>query len=221
MRNLLFLLILFCGCSQLLPTPAPKIDEDDAKAKASVSILLTDLTKDSQPSPQPDNAPKPGDKCPTCKGTGKTGDGKVGGTCMDCNGTGKVPAKASEQPVVPEVTAFPETEKVIDKILEEDKPFKPADEKKQEVIKKKLVVYTAPWCVNCHKWLEQRKETFVALGVEVVPIDYDIQPKPIVLPGGKQVTNLPTFVYYENDVPVKWFIGDLTVEFARAQGIKL
>lgn len=218
MRNLIFILILFCGCSKLLPTPAPKIDEYDAKAKASVSILLTETNKDSQPSPQPDNAPKPGDKCETCKGTGKVGDGRVFSTCLDCNGTGKVPAKELPQviPISPvKDVELPKAE------VEDAKPFKPADEKKQEVIKKKLVAYTAPWCTACHKWLETRAKSFTDLGVEVVALDYDVQPKPIVLPGGKQVTSIPAFVYYENDVPVKWFVGDLTVEFMRSQGINL
>lgn len=35
-------------------------------------------------------APKPGDICSACKGTGKVGDGTVMKDCKDCKGTGRV-----------------------------------------------------------------------------------------------------------------------------------
>jgi len=39
----------------------------------------------------PDDAPKPGDKCPNCEGRGYVGDGRVKVKCQPCDGTGKVP----------------------------------------------------------------------------------------------------------------------------------
>lgn len=42
---------------------------------------------------KPDDGPQPGDKCPSCNGRGKSGDGIS--TCTACNGTGKYQAMSS------------------------------------------------------------------------------------------------------------------------------
>lgn len=207
-RKLVLLVVLFAGCSNLLPTPAPVIDENDAKAKAVISILVTELEQDSQPNPQPDNAPKPGDKCPTCNGKGQVGDGRVFSDCMDCNGTGKVP--------FPKLS-LPEVEEII-----EDTPFKPATtEVEAVIIKKKLVVYSASWCIPCQVWKNTYSEEFKRIGVELVPLNMDEQIKPVIIPGGKEVTSIPFFVYYEDDKPIKWFQGSaVSPDYMRSQGIK-
>lgn len=241
-------IISFTGCplDKLLPTPAPviEIDEHDAKAKAVVSILVTEFTQDSKPSPQPDVTPT--GKCPTCKGTGKVGDGRVFSTCMDCNGTGKV--TVSEQAPTYTTEEFSNEdlskEELIEAPMIEPEPspakipeqgqapapavkaeveapaFQPATPAKQEIIKKKLFVYTAPWCGPCQLWKLTRAPQFEALGIEVVYIDWDqavVQNRglPIVF-GKKQIQSVPFFTF-EN----MWFSGDLTPEFVVAQGLKL
>ena len=51
-------------------------------AEAAYTTLL--------PSTPDKPAPKPGDPCPNCNGTGKLGDGTVMKTCPDCKGGGRV-----------------------------------------------------------------------------------------------------------------------------------
>lgn len=54
--------------------------------------------------PSPDDSPKPGDKCPDCRGTGKSGDGI--GRCGSCGGDGRI----DEKDIVPSITSEPADE---------------------------------------------------------------------------------------------------------------
>ncbi len=75
----LFIVILFQGSMSA---------QDLGRGWAWAGIAAATLDHQNKPMPSP--APNPGDKCQTCNGTGKVGDGKVFATCRDCNGTGKV-----------------------------------------------------------------------------------------------------------------------------------
>lgn len=61
-----------------------------SKGWAWSGIAATTLENRNKPEPAP--APKPGDVCPSCKGEGRVGDGRIFTKCLDCNGTGKVPS---------------------------------------------------------------------------------------------------------------------------------
>jgi len=86
---------LFCllGCGPLInPTPLTvripaQTDYTAVFSWETASLLADTLNPNPGPTPTP-NKPKVGDSCPTCYGTGKSGDGIQ--TCFQCKGDGKV-----------------------------------------------------------------------------------------------------------------------------------
>lgn len=104
--TILIVLVLLTGCGKLndaIRPPKPKPDIAGAKAVVAGSIAFTRTS--AVPDVPVPPAPKPGDKCPVCNGTGKVGDGRVFAPCGSCKGTGKVlPADAPSEiqlPVIP------------------------------------------------------------------------------------------------------------------------
>jgi DnaJ-class molecular chaperone len=84
MRVVSLIAIVFCGCVSTLPTE-PTISADLAVEVARAVLQARGTTPDSKP------APKPGDPCPPCNGTGRLPtDGRVVVQCGACGGTGKV-----------------------------------------------------------------------------------------------------------------------------------
>lgn len=85
------LCILLAGC----PLPSAPLDYRPVMSGAVGAITLADKLPDATPDA------KPGDPCPECNGTGRTGDGLS--ICNPCKGTGKVPLPA----LVPEPDCKP------------------------------------------------------------------------------------------------------------------
>lgn len=81
-------------CSSAVAQTAPRV----VSGWSWAGVASSTLENQSRPAPTP--APKPGDPCRSCLGTGKVGDGRVWQICKDCDGTGKVvgvPVSASQQ----------------------------------------------------------------------------------------------------------------------------
>ena len=79
-----------CGCSHVTGPPA---DAYQAEADAVVALAFAaDPVDPNTPDPAPDDGdddqPKPGDTCPQCDGSGRSGDGL--GRCRKCGGDGKI-----------------------------------------------------------------------------------------------------------------------------------
>lgn len=114
---LAFSLIVITGCGKLgniiNPEP-PRPTPDIAHAKSTVAASFAFTASKTAPDDPVPPAPKPGEKCPICNGTGKVGDGKVFATCGSCKGTGKVLAPG--EVAVPSPTDIPP---VIDSRLEQ------------------------------------------------------------------------------------------------------
>lgn len=67
--------------------------------------IATAALKPNDNNPQP----QPGDRCETCDGTGKVGDGRIERDCLDCGGDGIV--GADETPTaIPELQPQPDDE---------------------------------------------------------------------------------------------------------------
>jgi hypothetical protein len=84
MRWLIPFFVVVVGCVASIPGD-PTISADLACETARSIVQLRNMAP-------PDDAPKPGDKCPNCDGRGYVGDGRVKVKCQPCDGTGKVPA---------------------------------------------------------------------------------------------------------------------------------
>lgn len=85
MRWVLPFAIVFVGCVASIPSD-PGITADLAVEAARA---LVQLRAETAPDVAP--GPKPGDRCPSCNGTGKLPtDGRVVIQCGACDGTGKV-----------------------------------------------------------------------------------------------------------------------------------
>ena len=83
MRFLLVFVVAMAGCVATLPDD-PTVSADLAVETARAVMALR---REQPPAP----APKPGDKCEPCNGTGKLPtDGRVVVSCGACGGTGKV-----------------------------------------------------------------------------------------------------------------------------------
>lgn len=119
------LLIALVGCDKVgklvkpAPPPKPVADIADAKAKVAGDMVFGAVTQPVPPAPP---APKPGEKCPVCDGTGKVGDGRVFAPCGSCKGTGKVLAPGAAIPTLaePPIPPTPSREPAQDTI-----PFSP------------------------------------------------------------------------------------------------
>jgi hypothetical protein len=82
-RWLVLLALTLVGCVASIPND-PTISADLA---AETARAVMALRREQPPAP----APKPGDKCEPCNGTGKLPtDGRVVVPCGACGGTGKV-----------------------------------------------------------------------------------------------------------------------------------
>jgi hypothetical protein len=82
MRWLLPFAVVMIGCVASIPSD-PTISADLACETARAIVQLRNMAP-------PDDAPKPGDKCSVCNGTGKLPtDGRVVVECNACRGTGK------------------------------------------------------------------------------------------------------------------------------------
>ena len=85
-RWLILFSVVLVGCVATIPDD-PTISADLA---AETARAVMALRRETQPGPP---APKPGDRCEPCNGTGKLPtDGRVVVQCGACSGTGKVPA---------------------------------------------------------------------------------------------------------------------------------
>lgn len=194
MYRLLLLLVLIAGC-----TPQLSLTEEAKKKAESVAFLTVVVSAENGVADKPvtpDN-PKPvGDKCETCNGTGKVGDGKVFSTCRDCNGTGK--RTVSEQP--------------------KEQVFKQATEEKKEIIGE-ISFYSAPWCRYCPQWELENQPAFENAGFKVkkegYPVDGTIEVN------GKRISigQLPFFVFkykVAGQSRIKTFTGMVNLEYFQA-----
>lgn len=84
-RLLAIAILVFVGCQPPARRDYPTITADIA---CETAIAVLRLRKPA--TPEGDNKPKPGDKCPNCDGRGFIGDGTVRVKCEPCDGTGKV-----------------------------------------------------------------------------------------------------------------------------------
>jgi len=82
-RFLVSFIVVIAGCVVTLPIQDANISADLAAETARAIVEL-------RAAPEPEPGPKPGDKCPNCKGKGYVGDGTVKTKCLPCDGTGKV-----------------------------------------------------------------------------------------------------------------------------------
>ena len=80
----------FTGCGDSASSPEP--NKDELRGWASVQVALAASGK----AVSPDDAPKPGDDCPTCGGDGVVGDGRIEQECKACDGTGKITREKSD-----------------------------------------------------------------------------------------------------------------------------
>lgn len=79
------LFVAMTGCVASMPSE-PTITADLAVELARAVVQLR-----AAPTPDVAPGPRPGDKCPSCNGTGKLPtDGRVVIKCGACDGTGKV-----------------------------------------------------------------------------------------------------------------------------------
>lgn len=91
---LLSMVVISVGC-------APAAQEVEGAAAAAAAVLA--VTADAKPNtvkPDIDDV-KPGDKCPNCYGTGRTGDGHA--VCQVCKGTGVYPGSSTPRFEVPKI----------------------------------------------------------------------------------------------------------------------
>jgi len=85
LRSTLVFLAVFVGCVSTLPTE-PTISADLACEVARAIVQMR-----SAAGPEVNPAPRPGDRCGPCNGTGRLPtDGRVVVECGACGGTGKV-----------------------------------------------------------------------------------------------------------------------------------
>jgi len=105
-------LIVMVGCRKTGNPfkPEPRPEPDIATAKATVAGSIVFSARAASPDIDVPPAPKPGDKCPVCNGSGQVGDGRVFAPCGSCKGTGKVLAPGESPPTitVPPIEAIPE-----------------------------------------------------------------------------------------------------------------
>ena len=91
MITIALFLMSCCGCSHFT-VPAADGNAYQAEADAVVAMAFAaDPIDPTQPDPGPDDnddQPKPGDKCPQCDGSGRSGDGL--GRCRKCGGDGRI-----------------------------------------------------------------------------------------------------------------------------------
>lgn len=193
MYRLLILLLLFAGC-----TPQLSLTEEAKKKADSIAFLTVVVSAENGVSEidTPDT-PKPvSDKCETCNGTGKVGDGRVFSICRDCNGSGK--RVVSEQP--------------------KEESFKEATVEKQKIIGT-IEFYSAPWCVYCPQWEKENQPAFESAGFEVKKLGYPVDGT-IELDGKRiSIGKLPFFVFkYEvaGKVRTKTFTGMVSLEYFQA-----
>lgn len=75
--------------------------EGEGTAIAMLALGANPTAGNDDSTPSPDDTPKPGDKCPDCRGTGRSGDGI--GRCGSCGGDGRI----DESDIVPAITSQP------------------------------------------------------------------------------------------------------------------
>lgn len=97
------------------------LPDDAFQAEADAVVALTFAADpvlpggddDAQPAPTPDDDRlQPGQTCPTCKGTGKSGDGRPG-MCGVCSGDGRIDREDIVTQPAPQLADSPNPERIV------------------------------------------------------------------------------------------------------------
>lgn len=115
LQNSVLILLLAClGCVPGSPDGLPRDEAIKAEGTAIAALAWgADPVYDGDESPDDSDGPRPGDRCDSCNGTGRSGDGI--GRCGTCGGDGRIdeddvfaPAPVGQEAKSPDQLGFRE-----------------------------------------------------------------------------------------------------------------